>query len=111
MRCTRGTLVLRGKDGCGGWFAGAFSSRARKIGDNCHDGFTQTIPISGSKRMNWVLFVVLASTSGSEKAINSTAVPMATEQLCNAAKAKLTQAYQKTQGPNYVLVTECLQAR
>jgi hypothetical protein len=36
---------------------------------------------------------------------------MATEQLCNAAKAKLTQAYQKTQSVNYVLVTECLQAR
>ncbi len=53
--------------------------------------------------MNWVLFVVLASTSGSEKAINSTAVPMATEQLCNAVKAKLTQAYQKTQSVNYVL--------
>jgi hypothetical protein len=64
-----------------------------------------------SKQMNWVLFVILASISGSEKAINSTAVPMATEQLCNAAKAKLTQAYQKTQSPNYVLVIECLQAQ
>ena len=61
--------------------------------------------------MNWVLFVVLASTSGAEKAINSTAVTMATEQLCNAAKEKLIQAYQKTQSPNYLLVTECLQAR
>jgi hypothetical protein len=62
--------------------------------------------------MKWVLFVVLASSSGSEKkAINSTAVPMATEQLCNAAKEKLTQAYRKTQTPNYLLVTECLQAR
>ena len=61
--------------------------------------------------MNWVLFVILASISGSEKAINSTTVPMATEQLCNAAKAKLTQAYQKTQTPNWVLVTECLQAQ
>jgi hypothetical protein len=61
--------------------------------------------------MNWVLFVILASISGSEKAINSTAVAMATEQLCNAAKAKLTQAYQKTQSPNYVLVIECLQAQ
>ena len=61
--------------------------------------------------MDWVLFVVLASASGSEKAINSTAVPMATEQLCNAAKEKLTQTYRNTQTPNYVLVTECLQAR
>ena len=54
--------------------------------------------------MKGVLFVVLATTSGSEKAINSTAVPMATEQLCNAAKEKLTQAYRKTQTPNYLLV-------
>jgi hypothetical protein len=61
--------------------------------------------------MKGVLFVVLATTSGSEKAINSTAVPMATEQLCNAAKEKLTRAYRKTQTPNYLLVTECLQAR
>ena len=66
--------------------------------------------------MDWVLFVVLASSWGSERAaaINSTAVPMATEQLCNAAKEKLTQTYRKieiTQTPNYVLVTECLQAR
>src|SRR5262245_27323274 len=60
--------------------------------------------------MKGVLFVVLATTSGSEKAIK-TAVPMATEQLCNAAKEKLTQAYRKTQTPNYLLVTECLQAR
>jgi hypothetical protein len=61
--------------------------------------------------MSWVLFVILASTSGAEKAINSTAVPMATEQLCNAAKEKLIQAYQKTQTPNYALVTECLKTR
>jgi hypothetical protein len=58
--------------------------------------------------MDWVLFVILASISGSEKTINSTAVPMATEQLCNAAKEKLTQAYQKTQTPNFGLVAECL---
>jgi hypothetical protein len=38
-------------------------------------------------------------------------VPMATEQLCNAAKAKLTQAYQKTQTPNWALVIECLQTQ
>ncbi len=63
--------------------------------------------------MNWVLFVVLASASSgaSEKAINSTAVPMATEQLCNAAKEKLIQAYRNTQTPNYALVVECLRAR
>ena len=62
--------------------------------------------------MDWVLFVVLAASvgvSGSERAINSTAVPMATEQLCNAAKGKLTQTYRKieiAQTPNYVLVTD-----
>ena len=62
--------------------------------------------------MEWVLFFVLASdASGAGKVINSTAVPMATEQLCNAAKEKLIQAYRKTQTPNYLLVTECLQAR
>ena len=56
-------------------------------------------------------FVILASISGSEKTINSTAVPMATEQLCNAAKEKLTEAYLKTQTPNFGLVAECLRAR
>jgi hypothetical protein len=40
----------------------------------------------------------------------STTVPMATEQLCNAAKEKLTQAYRNTQSPQYALVAECLQA-
>jgi hypothetical protein len=60
-------------------------------------------------KMKWVLFVILASTAG-EKTINSTTVPMATEQLCNAAKEKLTQAYRNTQSPQYALVAECLQA-
>jgi hypothetical protein len=36
--------------------------------------------------MNWMLFVVILSGSPSDKVINSTTVPMATEQLCNAAK-------------------------
>jgi hypothetical protein len=31
--------------------------------------------------MNWVLFVVLATSTSSDKAINATPVPMATEQL------------------------------
>jgi hypothetical protein len=62
-------------------------------------------------KMKWVLFVILASISGSERTINSTAVPMATEQLCNAAKEKLTQAYRNTQTANYALVAECLQAQ
>jgi hypothetical protein len=62
------------------------------------------------KKMNWVLFVVLATMS-SDKVINSTAVPMATEQLCNAAKTKLIQAYKQRESPNFVIVVECLQAR
>jgi hypothetical protein len=44
--------------------------------------------------MDWVLFVVIVSTSMTDKAINSSNVPMATQQLCNAAKAQLIQAYQ-----------------
>src|SRR5262245_52132406 len=44
-----------------------------------------------------------SDASASARGINSTAVPMATEQLCNAAKEKLTQAYRKTQTPNYLL--------
>lgn len=69
------------------------------------------LAIEGGLQMDWVLFVILASISGSEKNINSATVPMATEQLCNAAKEKLTEAYQKTQTPNYGLVAECLRAR
>jgi hypothetical protein len=42
--------------------------------------------------MDWVLFVVIVSTSMTDKAINSSNVPMATQQLCNAAKAQLIQA-------------------
>jgi hypothetical protein len=61
--------------------------------------------------MNWVLFVVLASSTGSEKAINATPVPMATEQLCNEAKTKLMESYHRTNTPNYVIVIECLRAR
>ena len=60
--------------------------------------------------MDWVLFVVIVSTS-SGAAINSSNVPMATEQLCNAAKAQLIQAYKQTNSPNFLLYAECLQAR
>jgi hypothetical protein len=63
------------------------------------------------KRMDWVLFVVIVSTSITDKAINSSTVPMATQQLCDAAKAQLIQAYKETQSPNFVLYAECLQAR
>jgi hypothetical protein len=45
--------------------------------------------------MDWVLFVILASISGSEKNIHSTTVPMASEATCDVAKEKLTEAYRK----------------
>jgi hypothetical protein len=38
------------------------------------------------KKMDCVLFVVIVNTSMTDKAINSSNVPMATQQLCNAAK-------------------------
>jgi hypothetical protein len=61
--------------------------------------------------MNWMLFVVIVSGSPSDKVINSTTVPMATEQLCNAAKAKLTDAYQESKTPYFSIVIRCLQTR
>ncbi len=61
--------------------------------------------------MNWVLFVVLATSTGSDKAINATPVPMATEQLCNEAKNKLFESYRRTNTPNFVIVIECLKAQ
>ena len=61
--------------------------------------------------MDWVLFVVIVSTSITDKAINSSSVPMATQQLCNAAKAQLIQVYKETQSPNYTFYAECLQVR
>ena len=59
--------------------------------------------------MNWVLFVVLASSTASKA--NATPVPMATEQLCNEAKNKLMESYKRSNTPNYVVVIECLRAR
>jgi hypothetical protein len=62
--------------------------------------------------MDWVLFVVIVTTSVTDnKAINSSNVPMATQQLCNAAKAQLIEAYKETRSPNFILYAECLQAR
>ena len=57
--------------------------------------------------MNWVLYVVLASSTASDKAINATPVPMATEQLCNDAK----KSYRRSNTPNFLMVIECLRAR
>jgi hypothetical protein len=61
--------------------------------------------------MNWVLYVVLASSTASDKAINATPVPMATEQLCNDAKNKLLESYRRSNTPNFLIVIECLRAR
>ena len=61
--------------------------------------------------MNWVLYVVLASSTASDKAINATPVPMATEQLCNEAKNKLFESYRRSNTPNWIMVIECLRAR
>ncbi len=61
--------------------------------------------------MDWVLFVVIVSTSMTDKAINSSNVPMATQQLCSAAKAQLMQTYKEARSPNFILYAECLQAR
>jgi hypothetical protein len=61
--------------------------------------------------MNWVLFWVIASTAQTDKILNTTTIPMATEELCNAAKDKLVRAYQQTQSPNYVILGESLRAK
>ena len=61
--------------------------------------------------MDWILFVAIASLSPTDKAVTTTTVPMASVQLCNAAKAKLSEAYKATQSPNFLFVGECLQAR
>jgi len=61
--------------------------------------------------MNWVLFVVLATSSSTDKAINATPVPVATEQLCNEAKNKLMESYRRSNTPNFLIVIECLKAR
>ena len=61
--------------------------------------------------MNWVLFVVLASSTSSDKVINARPVPMATEQLCNEAKNKLMESYRRSNTPNYMIVIECLRAK
>jgi hypothetical protein len=62
--------------------------------------------------MDWILFVVIASTAMSDsKAVHTSAVPMANQQLCTAARDKLAEAYKKVQSPNFAFIGECLQAR
>jgi hypothetical protein len=72
------------------------------------------VRFSGTERerkMDWVLFVVLSTSPPLEKVINVTTVPMATEQLCIAAKSELMKAYQTTHLANPIAVTACLRAR
>ena len=58
--------------------------------------------------MNWVLFFLIATVTPTDHFANSTTVPMATEELCNAAKAQLKQAYDTFQSPNTVVLIQCL---
>jgi hypothetical protein len=53
----------------------------------------------------------LRGFAGLEIAARDGPAPMATAQLCNAAKSKLTEAYKATQSPNFPFAGECLQAR
>ena len=46
--------------------------------------------------MNWMLFVLLVTTSSSDKAVaTATTMPMATNELCNAARAKLKEVHKE----------------
>jgi hypothetical protein len=60
--------------------------------------------------MEWVLVVIIAGASASGT-VNSTTVPMATLERCNAAKDKLLNAIKVYQTPNYAIIIECLQSR
>ncbi len=62
--------------------------------------------------MEWILFVVIGTTALSDnKAINTSAVPMASLELCTQAKEKLAELHKATQSPNFMMVTECLRSR
>lgn len=61
--------------------------------------------------MDWILFVAIASMTASDKAITTTTMPMASLELCSAAKAKLQEAYKQTQSLNFLIVGECLRSR
>lgn len=61
--------------------------------------------------MDWMLVFIIASLTTTDKVVTPITVPMATEQLCNEGKARLTEAYMKTQSPNFLVVGECLKVR
>jgi len=58
--------------------------------------------------MKWVLFFLI--TSVTNQFANSTTVPMASEELCNAAKTQLRGEYDKFNSPYYVVVIQCLKS-
>jgi hypothetical protein len=60
--------------------------------------------------MEWILLVIIAGASASGT-VNSTTVPMATVEHCNAARDKLLNALKVYQSPNYAIIAECLQSR
>ena len=61
--------------------------------------------------MDWLLVVILASTSSMDKAVIPISVPVATEQICNAARTKLADIYKKSQSANFMFLSECIQVR
>jgi hypothetical protein len=61
--------------------------------------------------MGWVLIFILASVTETDKVVSPITVPMATEKLCEEAKTKLTEAYKRTESPNFLIVGECLKVR
>jgi len=62
--------------------------------------------------VEWTHSAVIASTALSDnKAVITAAVPMASQELCTAARDKLAEAYKKVQSPNFAFIGECLQAR
>lgn len=60
--------------------------------------------------MEWMLVFVIVSMT-SDRVASPITVPMATEKLCDEAKAKLMEAYKKTQPENFFVVGECLRVR
>ena len=60
--------------------------------------------------MEWMLVFVIVSMT-SDRVASPITVPMATEKLCEEAKAKLTEAYKNTQPANFYVVGECLKVQ
>ena len=61
--------------------------------------------------MDWILLVIIAGVSVSDRAVNSATVPMATAERCNSAKEKVINATKAYNSPNFVIIAECLQSR